>query len=255
MTNNLSFYLFYKLSAEVFEEGTKLDLYSEKEFLGIFVLLKNVYRILRMNSIHILRNTPGSLFDVWDVDHTLCSKLNFSSQEKDIFVEYLANCCKADVYDGLSSFFSYLMYVKQLVYDSLTNETDYKTNGEEQELRFFSSEEQNQFAKRFGFCMKFGFMNIISLKDLETSIDQTGKQSLDSVLSNIKNKMTDSTKNLKRLKEAQIFTEPEIKMLENLYKNAIKLSLQLHTAAKNKNLGACKVRVILHDELLTLEIK
>ena len=239
----------------MFEQGTKIGLYSEKEFLGIFTLLKNVYRILRMNSIHILRNNPGSLFDIWDIDHTLSPKLKLVSHEKDIFVEYLANCCKADVYEGLASFFSFFMFVKHSKEGLNTNEADAEASDAKNETFFFSPEEQNQFEKRFGFCMKFGFTNIISLKDIEASIYQAGKQSLDAMLANVKTKITDSTKNLKRLKESQIFTDSEIKMLEGLYKNAIKLSLQLHTTAKSKNLKVLTVQVSINDDLLALEFK
>ena len=101
---------------------------------------------------------------------------------------------------------------------------------------------------------KFSFKGKITVPDFKASVIASGKQSSDVTFNLIKTKIMEPTKNLKRIKEAQIFTEKELNLLEGMYKNAIKLSLVLHTISK-KDLSKIKVRITPNDDLFNLEIK
>ncbi len=215
-----------------------------------------------MNSVHILRNSPSQLLELWEADHTLCEKLQLVNTEKDVFFEHLVNCCKADVFEGLAIFFSFLLCKKKeksLSSKQPVAQVDGEDNNaeskDEQEQDFLNSEEQDQFLKKFAFCIKYGVINIVTLPDFIEYATSFGKQTTDAVFQLIKSKLTESTKNLKKVKECQIFTDRQVKILEGHYKNAIKLSLVIHTASKAPDFAKMKVRLVSSEDLLSFEIK
>lgn len=241
MLNNLAFYLFYRGAAVVLETGLGLGLYGEKDLVGVFLALKNIYRVIRMNSVYLLKNSPAGLLLLWESNPALCGKVNPGRNEKELLFEHLVNSCKADVFEALTGFFGYLLGAKRRA-------------AEQPDKGVLTAEEAEQFGRRFAFCTKFGMLNVIGLPEVEAEVKRLAGQTREDVFAGLKTKMAEPAKNLKRMKEAGLFGDEEARVLEGQYKTALKLSLQLHGLAKTADLQKVKAEVRYHADLVTLEI-
>lgn len=228
MFKNIAFYISYKLKARYVELGFSLDLYNPKEYSILLELLGNYNDVLKINHTYIFRSFPKDFLNIWNISPEFLKKFQLTDKQRESFCYYLMYCCKSSYYTALSELF--LVLNNQNIIRT-KNKLDYKLI----------------YEKRFKSFVKGS--RFVEYTTHEAMAAEYAKKDNKSIVKKIQLDLMNCTKNLKKIKIAEVFTENQLNRIETFYKSIIKNTLTCMKLTKTEDWSKLTAKISVNKDL------